>query len=70
VIELVIEMFVKRVDAWDEYLKVGIMIPLYKKGDCNDCNNYRGICLLSMGSRILARVIAKRVAWWAEYLGL
>ena len=23
-----------------------------------------------MGSRILARVIAKRVAWWAEYLGL
>jgi hypothetical protein len=62
-------MFVKRADAWDESLKVGIMIPLYKKDDRNDCNKYRGVCLLSIGSRILARVIAKRVAWWAEYLG-
>jgi hypothetical protein len=42
VIELVTEMFEKRADAWDESLKIGIMIQLYKKGDRNDCNNKRG----------------------------
>ena len=46
------------------------MVPLFKKGDKNDRNNYRGVCLLNMCSRILARVIAKRVSWWSEWLGL
>ena len=56
----------------DEWVKTGVMVPLFKKEDRRDSNNcyYRGVCLLSMCSRILARVIARRLAWWSEWLGL
>ena len=46
------------------------MVPLFKKWDRNDRNNYRGVCLLAMGSRILARILAKRLGIWVERLGL
>ena len=46
------------------------MVPLFKKGDRNNKDNYRGICLLSMGSRVLARVIARRLRWWSEHCSL
>ena len=70
VIEMVQEMFVSRANDWSEKLKGGIIVPLYKKGDREDPGNYRGVCLLAMGSRILARVIAKRLGRWAEQLSL
>jgi len=70
VIRMVQMMFETRADRWEESVKVGIMVPLYKKGDRNDRGNYRGVCLLSMVSRVLARVIAKRLGWWAEYMGV
>ena len=41
-----------------------------KKGDREDKNIYREVVLLAMASRILARVLAKRLAWWAERMGL
>ena len=41
-------------------------MPLHKKGDRNERGNYRGVCLLSMCSRVLA----KQLAWWAEHLEL
>ena len=63
-------MFKNRANKWDEALKTGVVIPIHKKGDRNNKGNYRGICLLAMGSRILARVVATRVRWWAEWLGL
>ena len=46
------------------------MIRLHKKGDINDPNNYRGVCLLAMGSRILARIMADRLRIWSEKLQL
>ena len=70
VIEIVRMMFEKRANEWDECAKSGIIVPLFKKGDRADVNNYRGVCLLSMSSRVLARVIAKRVSVWAESLDL
>lgn len=72
VCSMVQRMFEVRADGWDWLLKVGLMVPLFKKGDRNDRNNYRGVCLLAMGSgsRILGRVVAKRLGWWAEHLGL
>ena len=54
VIRLVQRMFEEGPGSWEESLRKGVMVPLFKKGDRNDRNNYRGVCLLAMGSRILA----------------
>ena len=70
VINLVIYMFNERADKWEDSLKCGQIIPLHKKGSRNDTNNYRGVCLLPISSRILARVLSKRLRWWSEELGL
>ena len=53
VIHLVMRMFTTRADLWEESLKKGQIVPLHKKGNINDANNFRGVCLLSMASRIL-----------------
>ena len=49
--------------------KVGIIIPLHKKGDKKDMSNFRGICLLPITSRILARILVTRLRNWAEATG-
>ena len=44
-------------EAWDE----GIMVTLHKKGDRTICDNYRGICLLSIGYKIFTKILYKRL---------
>ena len=40
---------------------------LYKnKGDCSDCNNYRGISLLSIAGKAFAQVALNRLPQLAE----
>ena len=63
-------MFLNEPQQWEQSLKIGHMIPIFKKGDRSNRGNYRVVVLLAMGSRILARVIASRTRWWAEKLGL
>ena len=70
VIEMIQVMFEKRANKWEQSLKSGVIAPLFKKGERADRNNNRGVCLLTMGSRILARVITKRLREWAESLNL
>ena len=41
--------------------QTGYIVKLPKKGDLSDCNNWRGIQLLSIPSKILARVILERI---------
>ena len=41
--------------------KEGIIIKLPKKGDLRDCNNYRGIMLLSVPGKILNRIFLERM---------
>lgn len=38
-----------------------VIIPIYKKGDYKVCDNYRGISLMSMRSKIYERVLEKRL---------
>ena len=40
----------------------GKIIKIPKKGDLSNCNNWRGITLLSIPSKILAKIIIKRIS--------
>ncbi|ESO92263.1 hypothetical protein LOTGIDRAFT_121226 [Lottia gigantea] len=43
--------------SWSESL----LMPIYKKGQKNDTNNYRGIALSSCLSKVLLSIINKRI---------
>jgi hypothetical protein len=40
--------------------QLGVVVPLYKKGDQKDCNNYRAITLLSLTGKTYAKIIERR----------
>jgi hypothetical protein len=44
-------------DQWKE----SIIVPIHKKGAKTDCNNYRGISLLSTSYKILANILLSRL---------
>ena len=44
-------------DQWSQ----GIIVPLFKKNDPNDVNNYRGVTLVSCFSKIFTGVLNKRL---------
>ena len=49
-------------DKWCE----AILTPIHKKGSINDENNYRGIALLCIMSKIFTKVINNRLTKWAQ----
>ena len=48
--------------GWSE----AIIVPIFKKGDAGDPNNFRGISLLSCLSKILTEVLNNRLVTWAK----
>ena len=40
----------------------GVIIRIPEKGALSDCNNWRGITLLSVPNKILAKIIIKRIS--------
>ncbi|MEW8542106.1 MAG: reverse transcriptase family protein, partial [Candidatus Thiodiazotropha sp.] len=49
-------------EAWSE----GYIIPIHKKGDTDNPDNYRGITLLSCLGKLFTRILNKRLNNWAE----
>ena len=53
-------------NMYPEIWRKGIIVPVHKKGNLNDVNNYRGITLTSIFSKILSMVIDTRLRKWAN----
>ena len=47
-------------------LRTGLGVPLHKSGDRNNLDNYRTVVLLPLVSRLLGRIISRRVMVFAE----
>ena len=45
-----------------------IIVPIYKKGDVDDCNNYRPISLTSLVSKIYTHILNQRLTKLATSL--
>jgi hypothetical protein len=41
--------------------KESMIVPIYKKGNTTDCNNYRGISLLATSYKILSNILLARL---------
>jgi len=70
VIGLVQRMWETDPDEWEESLHEAEVIALHKKGDRSKLDNYRGICLLQIVSRLIARVAARRLSDQLEAEGI
>ena len=46
--------------------KESIIVPIHKKGDKTDCNNYRGISLLPTTYKILSNILLSRLTLYVE----
>ena len=51
-----------------EEWRTAVVIPVHKKGDRHNPDNYRGISLLNTGYKIYSKIIAKRLTVIAEAL--
>lgn len=49
-----------------EHFQKAIVIPLFKKGDANDVNNYRAITCMNTVAKIFAGVMNNRLTHWLE----
>jgi hypothetical protein len=47
-------------EEFSDQRKKSIIIPIHKKGDRTDCNNYRGILLLSTPYTVLMNILLSR----------
>ena len=59
-------LFLFRIKRMPEEWKESIIVPIHKKGDKTDCNNYRGISLLPTTYKILSNILLSRLTPYAE----
>ena len=64
-------LWVSLPSQWPGMLHQATIVSLWKrKGNPGDLNNHRGICLISLWGRVLGRIVAPRLARYAEQQGI
>ena len=58
----------KLTEELPEEWKESIILPIYKKGDETECNNFRGISLLSTSYKILSNILLSGGNCWGSSL--
>ena len=51
---------------YPESLGEGIIVPIFKSGNPNDIQNYRGITLINIFGKLYSQVLLNRLSKWAE----
>ena len=51
---------------WEEEWKERILVPIYKKGDRDRCDNYGGIALRNAAYKILVNIILEKIKPYIE----
>jgi len=69
--ELLQRIFDLLLQIWDQERmpkewEIGIICPIFKKGDCRECSNYRGITLLKITYKIFTCLIYNRLVKYSE----
>lgn len=69
---VLVRLFNKILDAgtFPRSWSIGVIIPLLKKGNTNDVNNYRGITLVSNLAKIFTTVLNYRLLRWSDDNGI
>lgn len=49
------------VERWLKVWKKGFIVKIFKKGDLCDCNNWRGVILLFIISKVFCRMMLERI---------
>ena len=50
--------------------ETGLIVPIFKKGDCKNTNNYRGITIINTMQKLLTKILAKRLQSVCEEFNL
>ena len=53
-------------NTYPESWKRGVLVPVPKKGDLSDANNYMGITLTSIFSKLYSHILDNRLRSWTE----
>jgi hypothetical protein len=64
-IHKIINSFWNKEELPDQWKK-SIIVSIRKKGDKTDCNNYRGISLLSTSYKILSNILLSRLSLYVD----
>lgn len=48
-------------ERWPKVWKKGLIVKIFKKGDLRDCNNWRGVTLLPIISKVFCRMMLERI---------
>jgi hypothetical protein len=59
-------IYIWKKEELPEVWKESIIVPIYKKGDKTDCNNYRGTSLLRTTYKLLSNILLSRLIPYAE----